>query len=306
VSDELIDPTHPARPHWLIRLGLVLLESIESWIDHRASSKGAALAFYTLFSITPILLLAITIASHVFGTLPAQSEVAARLHSLLGEPATQFILVLLKDTQESGTGLIATLVAGALLLLAATSVFAELKGSLDELWGGNTVPKSAFWVFLRTRLLAFFLVLFLAFLLLVSILVSAGLAVVESYADRVWGSTALLLATTSASLISFAVTVGLFALIYKSLPDVPLPWRDVWIGAIFTAGLFSLGKFLIGWYLGKSNVTSGFGAAGSLVALMLWVYYSAQIFFFGAEFTRCYALSFGSLQRKIPPENHSA
>lgn len=284
----------------------MLFESIESWIDHRASSKGAALAFYTLFSMTPILLLAITIASRVFGALPAQSEVAARLHSLFGEPATEFMLALLKDTQDSGQGLMATLVASALLLLAATSAFAELKGSLDELWGGSAAPKSAFWVFLRTRLLAFSLVLFLAFLLLVSILVSAGLGIVEGYADRVWGSSALLLATTSAGLISFGVTASLFALIYKSLPDVPLSWRDVWIGAIFTAGLFSLGKFLIGWYLGNSNVASGFGAAGSLVALMLWVYYSAQIFFLGAEFTRCYALSFGSLQHTPPPESRSA
>lgn len=296
LSGDFNKQAHPAPQHWARRLKRVLIESIISSIDQRTSSKGAALAFYTLFSMTPILLLAIAIASYVFGAAPAQSEIASRLQDLLGKPATEFILALLKSTENSGAGLAATVVASILLLLAATSAFAELKGSLDELWGIGESSKPAFIVFLRTRLLSFSLVLFLAFLLLVSILVSAGLGIVESYADRVWGNTALLIATTSASVISFIVTACLFALIYKALPEVPLSWRDVGIGALFTAGLFGLGKFAISLYLARSNVTSGFGAAGSLVALMLWVYYSAQIFFFGAVFTRRYALSFGSLR----------
>lgn len=302
---ELTDHAANTQSHWVIRLKIVLFESMESWIDRRASSKGAALAFYTLFSMTPILLLAIAIASYFFGVQPAQSEIAARLHSLLGEPATEFILTLLKGTQDSGSGLVASIVASVLLLLTATSVFAELKGSLDELWGISESRKSAFMDFVRTRLLSFSLVLFLAFLLLVSILVSAGLAIVEGYADRVWGNTARQIATTSASFISFGVTTALFALIYKALPDAPLSWRDVWIGALFTAGLFSLGEFAIGFYLGSSHVASAFGAAGSLVALMLWVYYSAQIFFFGAVFTRRYALSFGSLRNTDMPGGRS-
>ena len=293
---EVSDHAANTQPHWVIRLKRVLIESFDSWIDRRASSKGAALAFYTLFSLTPILLLAIAIASYFFGVQPAQSEIAAQLHYLFGEPATAFILTLLKGTQDSGSGLLASIVASGLLLLTATSVFAELKGSLDELWGISESRKSAVMDFVRTRLLSFSLVLFLAFLLLVSILVSAGLAIVEGYADRVWGNTVRQIATTSASLVSFAITTALFAFIYKALPDAPLSWRDVWIGALFTAGLFSLGKFAIGYYLGSSNVVSGFGVAGSLVALMLWVYYSAQIFFFGAVFTRRYALSFGSLR----------
>jgi len=302
---DLTDHAANTQPHWVIRLKRVLHESLDSWIDRRASSKGAALAFYTLFSMTPILLLAIAIAGYFFGIQPAQSEIATRLHSLLGEPTTEFILALLKGTQNSGSGLVASIVASVLLLLAATSVFAELKGSLDELWGISESRRSAFTVFVRTRLLSFSLVLFLALLLLVSILVSAGLAIVEGYADRVWGNTARQIATTSASLISFGVTTALFALIYKALPDAPLSWRDVWIGALFTAGLFGLGKFAIGFYLGSSNVVSGFGVAGSLVALMLWVYYSAQIFFFGAVFTRRYALSFGSLRNTAMPGGRS-
>lgn len=271
------------------------MDSVSTAIDQRTSSKGAALAFYTLFSMTPILLLAISIASDIFGTAPAHNEIAARLHSLFGKTATAFILSLLKNTQSAGAGIATTVLASLLLILAATSVFAELKGSLDELWGISDQRKSAFLIFLRTRLLAFSLVLVLAFLLLVAILLSAGLIIVEGYADRVWGSTALLVATSSMSLISFSVTVFLFALIYKTLPEIPLPWRDVWVGALFTSGLFSLGRYAISQYVSNSDVASGFGAAGSLVALMLWVYYSAQIFFFGAVFTHCYAKAFGSL-----------
>lgn len=302
LSGDFKTPSRPAPKHWGSRLKQVFVESILSWFDQRASSKGAALAFYTLFSMTPILLLAIAIASYFFGAAPAKSEIASRLHNLLGDPATEFILALLKSTESSGSGFAATVVASVLLLLAATSAFAELKGSLDELWGIGESSKPVFIIFVRTRLLSFALVLFLAFLLLVSILLSAGLGVVESYADRVWGNTALLIATTSTSVISFIVTACLFALIYKALPEVPLSWRDVGIGALFTAGLFGFGKFAIGFYLTHSNVTSGFGAAGSLVALMLWVYYSAQIFFFGAVFTRRYALSFGSLRHTDIPE----
>jgi len=304
LANEIIDSEYRFPRHWAQRLKIVLINSVTSWIDHRASSKGAALAFYTLFSMTPILILAIAISGYIFGAKSARSEIAARLYPLIGEPGAQFILALLKSAQDPTTGLLATLFASALLFLAATSVFAELKGSLDELWGIEKFRQSTFLDFLRTRLLSFSLVLFLAFLLLVSIIVSAGLVIVEGYADEVWGSSALLIAKTSAALISFAITICMFALIYKSLPEAPPSWRDVWIGATFTATLFSLGKSAIGLYLGNSNVASGFGAAGSLVALLLWVYYSAQIFFLGAEFTRQYALCFGSLQLANAPPEH--
>jgi len=172
-----------------------------------------------------------------------------------------------------------------------------LKSSLDELWGLDQRHRSAFRALLRTRLLSFGLVLFLTFLLLVSLLVSAALGVLERYTDGIFGSSVAFLATTS-SLDAFGVIACLFAVIYKTLPDAPLSWRDVWIGAAFTAGLFSLGKYLIGLYLGNSGVTSSFGAAGSVIALLLWVYYSALIFFLGAEFTRQYALEFGSLRHQ--------
>ncbi|MDO9385971.1 MAG: YihY/virulence factor BrkB family protein [Thiobacillus sp.] len=283
--------------HWARRLKIVLIRSLTSWIDHRAASKGAALAFYTLFSMTPILVLAITVAGYVFGAEAAQGEIVAQVQGLVGVNGAQAIQALLAGARDPVSGMVATLVASVLLLVGATTVFTELKGSLDELWGVNKTHHSAFIVLLKTRLLSFGMVLVLAFLLLISLVVSAVLAMLENYAHGILGSSAALLATIT-SVISFGVIACMFAVIYKTLPDAPLSWRDVWIGAAFTAGLFSLGKYVIGLYLGTSGVASSFGAAGSLIALLLWVYYSAQIFFLGAEFTRQYALWFGSLQHE--------
>ncbi len=297
MSREFVSLIVRASPHWARRLKSVLVGSLSSWIDHRASSKGAALAFYTLFSMTPILVLAIAVAGYIFGAEAAQGEIVAQVQGLVGPNGAQAIQALLAAARDPVSGLVATLVASVLLLLGATSVFAELKGSLDDMWGIAPPTHSAFGALLRTRLLSFGLVLVLAFLLLVSLVVSAALAMLERYAGGVLGSSSALLATMS-SLISFAIIACLFAVIYKTLPDAPLSWRDVWIGAAFTAGLFSLGKYAIGLYLGNSGVASSFGAAGSLIALLLWVYYSAQIFFLGAEFTRHYALWFGSLQHE--------
>lgn len=284
-------------PFLLRRMKTVVTESAKAWIDHRAASKGAALAFYTLFSMTPILVLAIAVAGYFFGAEAAQGEIILQVQGLIGPNGAQAIQALLAAAQDPISGLVATLVAGVLLLVGATSVFAELKASLDDLWGIKPSRRSSFSILIRTRLLSFGLVLVLAFLLLISLVVSATLAVLERYAGGIWGGSATVLAAIS-SLISFGVIACLFAVIYKMLPDVRLSWNDVWTGAIFTAGLFSLGKYAIGLYLGNSGVASSFGAAGSVVALLVWVYYSALMFFFGAEFTRQYALWFGSLQHE--------
>jgi membrane protein len=280
------------------RIRAVLTKSLYAWIDHRAGSKGAALAFYTLFSMTPILILAIAGAGYFFGAAAAQGEIIAQVEGLVGHSGAQAIQTLLVDARDSVRGLTATMIASVLLLVGATSVFVELKGSLDELWGLEPPKGLAVIVFLRTQLHSFGLVLVLAFLLLVSLLFSAALAVLERYADGIWSSSYDILATLS-SVIAFGVITCLFAVIYKVLPAAPLSWRDVWIGAAFTAGLFSLGKYAIGLYLGASSVASSFGAAGSLIALLLWIYYSAQIFFLGAEFTRQYALEFGNLRQTV-------
>jgi len=247
--------------------------------------------------MTPILVLVIAFAGYFFGAEAAQGEIVDQVQGLVGPNGALAIQALLAAAQDPVSGLVATLVASVLLLLGATSVFAELKGSLDEMWGIEKPCQSAFADLLKTRILSFGMVLVLAFLLLVSLVVSAALAVLERHAGGVLGSSAVFLATIS-SLISFCVIACMFAVIYKTLPDAPLSWRDGWIGAVFTAGLFSLGKYAIGLYLGNSAVASSFGAAGSLIALLLWVYYSAQIFFLGAEFTRHYALWFGSLRHE--------
>ena len=275
----------------------VFLESLESWIDHRASSKGAALAFYTLFSLTPILILAIAVAGYFFGMQAAQGKIINEISYLVGPNGAKAVQALLASVRDPVAGVWATFLAGLLLLVGATSVFTELKGSLDELWGVEKSKLSPMSVLLRTRLLSFGLVLVLAFLLLISLVISAALSMIQNHISGVLSTPAILISSLS-SIISFCVIASLFAVIYKMLPDAPLSWNDVSMGALFTACLFTFGKYLIGLYLGNSAVASGFGAAGSMIALLLWVYYSAQIFFLGAEFTRQYALSFGSLQYK--------
>ena len=287
------------------RVYRVLVESVKAWIDHRGGSKGAALAFYTLFSMTPILVLAIAVAGYFFGAEAAQGEIIAQLQGLIGPNGAQAIQAVLAAARNPASGMVAAFVSGVLFLVGATSVFSELKNSLDDLWGIEQPPQSGFIAFVRTRILSFGLILVLAFLLLSSLTVSAALAVIARQAGDIWSSSAAALVTLS-SLISFSVIACLFAVIYKMLPNVVLAWRDVWTGALVTAALFSLGKYAIGLYLGNSEIASGFGAAGSLIALLLWVYYSAQIFFLGAEFTRQYALRIGSLRQDGDSDDRSS
>ena len=275
--------------------------ALDDWFLHRASSKGAALAFYTAFSMAPILVLVIAIAGFFWGAEAAQGQLLSELKGLVGAQGAEAIQLVLKGAQDKETGVWATIVATILLLVGATTVFAELKDSLDEIWGVPPPTGATWWVILRTRLLSFGLILVLAFLLMVSLVVSAGLAVVEDYVGGLWKDATVLLSWL-AWLISFGVIAILFGVIYKLLPRIKLSWRDVTIGAIGTAALFALGKFLIGLYIGNSGVANSFGAAGSMIALLLWVYYSAQIFFLGAEFARQYALQLGSLKHRPAAE----
>ncbi|MGY1488182.1 YihY/virulence factor BrkB family protein [Methylobacillus pratensis] len=293
--------------HRLKCLSQLLIQSVLSWFSHRATSKGAALAFYTMFSLTPILVLVIAIAGYFLGERAAHGEIVAQMSDLVGESGAQVIQNMLARSSNPKSGIIATLVASALLFVGATTVFAELKASLDEVWETTKEKaqggRQAVGNLIKTRLLSFSIILSLAFLLLTSLLVNAGLALVEQFFAEFVGRfiTAIGIFKHISALVSFGVITSMFAVIFKMLPDVKLPWSDVWVGAAFTAILFSLGKYLIGIYLGNSAVASSFGAAGSLIALLLWVYYSAQIFFFGAEITRQYALTFGSL-RDIPAD----
>lgn len=283
--------------HTLKRTGRVLLAAFQSWSDHRAASKGAALSFYMLFSLAPILVLVISIAGFFFGAEAARGEIFTQLEELVGTEGAAAIQQLLAATHRAGGGGVATLIATGILLVGATTAFAELKSSLDDIWRTPPSATAGWRQLVRVRLLSFSLVLVLAFMLLVSLVVNAALAVVNRYWGRFWTHDWLAPVADMLSVaFSFSVVTLLFAVIFKMLPNARVAWRDVAMGAVITALLFSLGKRLIGIYLGNSAVASSYGAAGSVVALMLWIYYSAQIFFFGAELTHQYAVQFGSLR----------
>jgi membrane protein len=284
------------RPHRTVpRLRALLVGAVQAWFDDRASSKGAALAFYTLFSLAPLLLIVIAIAGAVFGEDAATGALFNELTGLVGKTGAEAVQMLLAHARNFQDGMLSTIVATGVLLIGATTAFSELKDSLDEIWHVPPARQSGIVVFIRTRLLSFGLILVLVFLLLVSLTISAMLTLLQKYMGTYWTDASVLFRLLS-SLISFAIIASLFAAIYKLLPQVRLPWSDVWIGALGTGALFIGGKFLIGAYLGNSGVANSFGAAGSIIALLLWVYYSAQLFFLGAEFTRQYALWFGSLR----------
>lgn len=287
--------TSPDKPRTILqRLRKLLVAAVEEWINDRASSKGAALAFYTLFSLAPVIVMVLAIAGSIFGQDAARGAIFQELDGLVGPAGAEAIQLLLANARNPKAGAIATLTAIGLLIVGATTVFGELKDSLDEIWEVPPTRQPGIILFIRSRLLSFSLILVLAFLLLVSLAINAALGVLEKYLGGFLGDATYVLLTLS-SAISFGVIATLFAAIYKLLPQVRLPWRDVWVGAIVTAILFLAGKKLIGAYLGNSEFVTSFGAASSIIALLMWVYYSAQIFFLGAEVTRQYALLFGSL-----------
>ncbi|HYC42886.1 MAG TPA: YihY/virulence factor BrkB family protein [Noviherbaspirillum sp.] len=288
---------------FLQRLRRLLLGAVEEWINDRASSKGAALAFYTLFSLAPVLIMVLAIAGAIFGEDAARGAIFDELNTLVGPAGAEAIQLLLANARNPKAGVLATLTAIGLLVIGATTVFGELKDSLDEIWKVPPAHQPGIILFIRTRLLSFSLILVLAFLLLVSLTINAALATVEKYLGGFWGNATYILLPLS-SLISFTVIAALFAAIYKLLPQVRLPWRDVWVGALVTAGLFQIGRKLVGAYLGNNEFVTSFGAASSVIALLMWVYYSAQIFFLGAELTRQYALWFGSMSSRAGSGSH--
>ena len=271
-----------------------------SWVDDYAQSMGAALAYYTMFSIAPLLLIVISVAGLIFGVEAARGEIVGQLQGLMGQQGAAAVQGLLESASKPAKSVSATLVGGILLLIGATSVFAELQDALDRIWRAPKRQKGGIWSLLRARMLSFGMIISIGFLLMVSLVVSAALAAL----GKLWGPHFAeweILANVVNFLFSFALTTTVFAMIYKIMPRVKVDWADVWIGAGVTALLFTIGKSLIGFYIGKSGVTSGFGAAGSLVVSLVWVYYSAQIFLMGAEFTWAYALTFGSRKEQPMP-----
>ena len=259
--------------------------AVGAWTQDYAPSMGAALSYYALFSIAPLLLIVIGVAGFFFGEEAARGGIFEQLSALIGADGAHAIEGLVASARKPQSGVLAVLVGTALLVTGASTVFGELQNALDRIWRAPARQESkGWWKLLRTRVLSFGMILGIAFLLMVSLVLSALVSALGKW----WGLHVVDLA------LSFALTTLLFAMIYKLIPRVRIAWRDVWVGAAVTAALFALGKWLIGLYIGKSSVTSAFGAAGSLVVLMLWVYYSAQIFLLGAEFTRVYADEHGS------------
>ena len=284
----------------------LIKESVSQWSEDYAPSMGAALAYYTIFSIAPLLVIAIAVAGFFFGQDAASGEIFAQLRGLLGDEGAAAIQGLVKSASEPGKGTFAAIAGVVTLLLGATTVFGELQSDLDRIWDAPKPEKSGIWGMLRGRLLSFGMILGIGFLLLVSLIFSAALSALSHFWDAWFTEWEFVLQTIN-FVVSFAMITGLFAMIYKLLPRCDIGWKDVWVGAIVTSALFSVGKLLIGLYLGKSSVASGFGAAGSLVIVLLWVYYSAQIFLLGAEFTKTYAYRHGSRVTKAKPaEKHDA
>jgi membrane protein len=285
-----------ARNVWLLTKA-----AASSWVDDYAQSMGAALAYYTMLSIAPFLLIVISLAGMIFGVEAARGEIAAQLQGLMGREGAEAVQNLLEAASKPADSVAAAAFGLALLLVAATSVFAELQDSLDRIWRAPKRTRGPIWLLLRSRLLSFGTIAGISFLLMVSLVVSAGLAAL----GKLWGPRFAdwqALVEVVNVVFSYVLTTAVFAMIYKVMPRVRVAWADVFIGATVTALLFTIGKSLIGLYIGRSGLTSGFGAAGSLVMAMVWVYYSAQIFLLGAEFTWAYALTFGSRkEQKLPP-----
>jgi membrane protein len=276
-------------------------EAAASWKDDYAPSMGAALAYYTMFSAAPLLLIVIAVAGLVFGKEAATGEIFEQLRGLMGEQGAAGIQALLQSVNKPAEGALATVIGTVVLLIGATTVFGELQDAMDRIWRAPARHlTSGLWGLLRARVMSFGMILAIGFLLMVSLVMSAVLSALGRWWAPVFVGWEVVAQALNFAL-SFGLVTAVFALIYKIMPRVHVAWHDVWIGAGVTALLFTIGKFLIGLYIGKSSITSGFGAAGSLAVVLVWVYYSAQIFLLGAEFTWVYAHEFGSRRGQPRP-----
>ena len=279
----------------------LLQEAVKEWQEDKVSLLAAALAYYTVFSITPLLVIAIAIAGAVFGQDAARGEILEQINSLVGEQGAQVIEVGLNNASQPELSSVASIISVVVLLIGASGVFAQLQEALNTVWDVKVKPDRGIWNFIRKRLLSFGMVLAIGFLLLVSLLLSAVLSGIGKLQINLLPGI-----TPVWQLLNFGISFGfitlLFALIYYYLPDVKILWKDVWIGAIMTALLFTIGKFAIGLYLGRGSLGSAYGAAGSLIVFLAWVFYSAQILLFGAELTQVYARKRG---RSIRPNCHA-
>jgi membrane protein len=271
------------------------------WLEDDPFQSAAALSYYTLFSLAPLLIISIAVAGFVFGREAAQNQIVSTIQGLIGQESAQAVQAMIQNAStRPKTGMISTLLGGVILLFGAGGVVGQLQTSLNTIWGVKTQSESGLRDFIRKRFISFAMVLGVGFLLLVSLAVSAFISGLTQFIGSLFEGVKLI-AHLLDILISFGFITLLFAMIYKFLPDVEIQWQDVWTGAALTSILFTIGKILIGLYLGSSGVTSIYGAAGSLITVLLWVYYSSLIFLFGAEFTEVYANTYGS--GVVPTQN---
>jgi membrane protein len=258
----------------------------DKWIEHKDARQGAALAYYSVFSIGPLMVIAIGIAGLAFGEEAARGEVQGQLSGVLGQNAANAIDGMLAGANKPQQGILATAIGFAVLLFSALGVVVQLKDAFNTVWEVDEKKIGGAWQFIRTYLISMAMVFGLGFLFLISLAFTTGLSAAQQFLGGQLPQSAL---QVGGSLISFAAITAMFALMFKWLPDTGVAWRDVWLGAAITAALFELGKFLIGFYVGKLALASTYGAAASLVILLIWVYYTSQILLLGAEFTHCYA-----------------
>ena len=280
-------------PKFITSTFVLVKHTAMEWIDLGVSRMGAALAFYTLFAIAPLFVIVLALAGFWFGEEAARRELFSQVSGLVGSEGGEAIQALVSAARKPTTGAWTTVIAVVTLFVGATGVFVQLQDALNSIWGVRRKPGRGLRNFIKDRLLSFALIVGIGFLLLVSLILSAGLSALGNFMTGLLPTQATLWQWINFG-VSFGVITLLFAIIFKVLPDVKIAWRDVWIGALLTALLFNLGKYLLGLYLGRSSVTSAYGAAGSLVIVLLWVYYSAQILFFGAKFTQIYSNRYGS------------
>lgn len=277
----------------------LIRDTYATWSQNKAERLAAALAYYTLFSLAPLVIVAVAIAGFVFGEAAARGQVSEQFKQMLGPQAAGAIQSMLVSAHHPTAGIVATVVGIVTLLLGAAGVFNQIQDAFNTLWQVEPKKHSGIWDTIKSRFLSFAMVLGVGFILMVSLVLSATLSAVSKYLGSKLPGSELLWSLLEVG-SSFLVISLLFAMLFKLLPDTEVQWRDVWVGALSTSALFTLGKYLIGLYLGRSSVASAYGAAGSLVVLLLWIYYAAQILYFGAALTRTYAQKYGSRSAAAP------
>ncbi len=279
----------------------LLITAFGSWKEDRASLLAAALAYYAILSIAPLIVISITIAGAVFGEDAARGEIVSTLEGLIGTRSAQVIESIVSNAAQPELNSLASIIGAIALLISASGLFFHLQTALNIVWSVKVKPKTSLWGVLRKRLLSFAMVLVIGFLLLASLLISTAISAI-SHLDISFISSSSVLWQWADAVVSLGIVILLFALIYKYLPDVKLSWRDVWTGAMITAVLFILGKYLVGIYISRSSLATAYGAAGSLMVVLLWIFYSAQILLFGAELTQTYTYRYG---KRVRPNRYA-